>query len=312
MTKVLALGNYTEKDHASLERDLNATFVGSTAEIAAMTEADRRQIKALAYMGHGPFGGAEMDLLPNLDLIAKYGAGYDAIDVDAASARGIKVTNTPDVLNDDVADLAIALLIAQGREMIAASDWVTSGNWGEKGNFRLGRKISGGKAGIVGLGRIGRVIAKRLTAFDMEIHYTSRSEKETPGWIYHADPVSLAEAVDYLIVALLGGPKTENYVSKEVLAGLGPRGILVNISRGSTVDEGALLDALENGTIAGAGLDVFLNEPKINPRFLKIGNVVLQPHQGTATVETRAAMGQLQRDNISAYIGGDALLTPIN
>ena len=167
-------------------------------------------------------------------------------------------------------------------------------------------------AGIVGLGRIGRVIAKRLTAFDMEIHYTSRSEKETPGWIYHADPVSLAEAVDYLIMALLGGPKTENYVSKEVLAGLGPRGILVNISRGSTVDEGALLDALENGTIAGAGLDVFLNEPKINPRFLKIGNVVLQPHQGTATVETRAAMGQLQRDNISAYIGGDALLTPIN
>ena len=167
-------------------------------------------------------------------------------------------------------------------------------------------------AGIVGLGRIGRVIAKRLTAFDMEIHYTSRSEKETPGWIYHADPVSLAEAVDYLIVALLGGPKTENHVSKEVLAGLGPRGILVNISRGSTVDEGALLDALENGTIAGAGLDVFLNEPKINPRFLKIGNVVLQPHQGTATVETRAAMGQLQRDNISAYIGGDALLTPIN
>jgi lactate dehydrogenase-like 2-hydroxyacid dehydrogenase len=312
MTKVLALGNYSANDHAALEQDLNARFVGSTAEIAAMPEADRQQIKALTFMGHSPFGGAEMDLLPNLDVIANYGVGYDAIDVDAASARGIKVTNTPDVLNDDVADLAVALLIAQGREMIAASDWVTSGNWGEKGSFPLARKISGGKAGIVGLGRIGRVIANRLTAFDIEIHYNSRSEKETPGWTYHADPVSLAEAVDYLIVALVGGPETENYVSKEVLAALGPRGIVVNISRGSTVDEGALLEALENGAIAGAGLDVFLNEPKINPRFLKLGNVVLQPHQGSATVETRAAMGQLQRDNISAYLGGRALLTPVN
>lgn len=312
MTKVLALGNYTETDHAAFERDLDASFVSSIAEIAAIPEADRQQVKALAFLANRPFGGTEMNFLPNLGLIAKFGVGYEVIDIAAASARDIKVTNTPDVLNDDVADLAVALLIAQGREMIAACDWVTSGKWGNKGNFRLGRKISGAKAGIVGLGRIGRVIANRLAAFDIDIHYSSRSEKETPGWTYHPDPVSLAEAVDYLIVALVGGPETENLVSKEVLAALGPRGILVNISRGSTVDESALLDALENGTIAGAGLDVFLNEPKINPRFLKLGNVILQPHQGTATIETRAAMGQLQRDNISAYLGGNALLTPVN
>ncbi|MBD3678782.1 MAG: 2-hydroxyacid dehydrogenase [Rhodobacteraceae bacterium] len=312
MTNVLAIGGYSDSDHAALEREFSPIFVGNSEDVAKLPDDQRQQITALGFMGHHPFGGPEMDLLPNLGVIANYGVGYDAIDVAAANARGIKVTNTPDVLNDDVADLAVALLIAQGREMLAASDWVTSGNWGEKGSFRLARKISGGRAGIVGLGRIGRVIAKRLAAFDMEIHYTSRSEKETPGWTYHADPVSLAKTVDYLIVALVGGPETENFVSKEVIAALGPTGILVNISRGSTVDEGALLDALESGAIAGAGLDVFLNEPKIDPRFLKLDNVVLQPHQGSATLETRQAMGQLQRDNISAFLAGNALLTPVN
>ncbi|WP_146346767.1 2-hydroxyacid dehydrogenase [Falsiphaeobacter marinintestinus] len=312
MTAVLALGHYSEGDHAALTKDLGATIVTSNADLAAMAKDERDQVKALAFMGHAPLGGDEMDLFPNLGVIANYGVGYDAIDVAAADARGIKVTNTPDVLNDDVADLAVAMLFAQGREMIQASEWVTSGNWGEKGPYRLNRKISGGTAGIVGLGRIGRAIADRLAAFKMDIHYTSRSEKDTPGWTYHADPVSLASAVDYLVVALVGGSETENTVSKEVLAALGDRGIVINISRGSTIDEAALLDALENRTIAGAGLDVFLNEPRIDPRFLALDNVVLQPHQGSATVETRQMMGQLQRDNVSAHLAGKALLTPVN
>jgi lactate dehydrogenase-like 2-hydroxyacid dehydrogenase len=312
MTTVLAIGNYSETDRAALERELTPVFASGPGDIAALPQDRRQQIKGLAFMGHHPLGGAEMDLLPNLGLIANYGVGYDAIDVAAATARGVKVTNTPNVLNDDVADLAVALLIAQGRQMLPAAEWVTSGNWAAKGSFGLARKISGGRAGIVGLGRIGRAIADRLAGFDMEIHYTSRREKETPGWTYHADPVSLAKAVDYLVVALVGGPETENHVSREVIAALGPRGIIVNISRGSTIDEAALLDALESGAIAGAGLDVFLNEPDIDPRFLKLDNVVLQPHQGSATVETRAAMGQLQRDNISAFLKGAALLTPVN
>ena len=312
MSKVLAIGNYSDIDTVALESELAPVRVSGPGDIAALPADQRAAITAVAFMGHHPFSGAEMDLLPSIGLIANYGVGYDAIDVTAADARGIKVTNTPEVLNDDVADLAVALLIAQGRQMIAAEDWVRSGNWGAKGNFGLARKISGGRAGIVGLGRIGRAIADRLAAFNMDIHYTSRSEKDTPGWTYHADPVSMAKAVDYLIVALVGGPETENHVSKEVITALGPRGIIVNISRGSTIDEAALLDALESGAIAGAGLDVFLNEPQVDPRFLKLDNVVLQPHQGSATVETRAAMGQLQRDNVSAFLKGDALLTPVN
>jgi len=312
MTTVLAIGTYSETDRAALERDLSPVFANGPGDIAALPGEQRQQITALAFTGHQRLGSAEMGLLPNLGLIANYGVGYDAIDVAAASDRGIKVTNTPDVLTDDVADLAVALLIAQGRQMLPAAEWVSTGNWAARGSFGLARKISGGRAGIVGLGRIGRAIANRLAGFDMEIDYTSRREKETPGWTYHADPVSLARAVDYLIVALVGGPETEGHVSKEVLAALGPRGIIVNISRGSTIDEAALLDALESGAIAGAGLDVFLNEPNIDPRFLKLSNVVLQPHQGSATVETRAAMGQLQRDNISAFLNGDALLTPVN
>jgi lactate dehydrogenase-like 2-hydroxyacid dehydrogenase len=146
----------------------------------------------------------------------------------------------------------------------------------------------------------------------MDIHYHARSEKDTPGWTYHADPVELAKAVDFMFVALVGGPATEKYVSADVIAALGPKGVIVNISRGSVIDEEALLDALESGAIAGAGLDVFVGEPQVNPRFLTLENVVLQPHQGSGTVQTRAAMAQLQRDNVAAQLKGAELLTPVN
>jgi lactate dehydrogenase-like 2-hydroxyacid dehydrogenase len=232
--------------------------------------------------------------------------------VAAATARGIKVTNTPDVLSDDVADIAVAMLLMQGRRMVQGDAFVRSGRWQAGEEFPLNRKLSGGRAGILGMGRIGREIADRLAAFKMDIHYWARSEKPTPGWTFHADPVSLARSVDYLIVALVGGPDTRNMVSAEVLSALGPRGILVNISRGSVVDEAALLDALESGRLGGAGLDVFLNEPRIDPRFLALDTVVLQPHQGSGTVETRADMAKLQRDNIAALHAGKPLLTPVN
>lgn len=312
MTATLAIGPYNASERPALEEAFQAHVVANTTEACAIEPATRAEIKAIAYKGHLPFGAAEMDLFPNLGVIANYGVGYDAIDVAAASARSIKVTNTPDVLNDDVADLAIAMWISQGREMRQAEAWVRDGNWATKGDYRLNRKVSASKVGIMGMGRIGRDIADRLAAFKTEVHYHSRGEKQTPGWTYHADPVSLAKAVDFLFVALVGGAATQNYVSKDVIAALGPRGVLINISRGSTVDEEALLDALENGTIAGAGLDVFLGEPKINPRFLTLDNVVLQPHQGSGTVETRAAMAKLQRDNVAAHLAGTVLLTPVN
>jgi len=312
MTHTLAIGPYNDDEKQGLTRELSPIYLDGPAGVENLDAAQREAIKAVAYKGHHAFGATEMDLLPNVGVVANYGVGYDAIDVKEASARGIKVSNTPGVLNDDVADLAVAMLIMQGREMEHASAWARSGKWAEQGEYRLNRKVSGGRVGIVGLGRIGREIADRLAAFKMDIHYWSRSEKDTPDWTHHSDPVSLANAVDYLIVALVGGPDTEQFVSKEVIAALGSRGVLVNISRGSTVDEGALLDALESGAIAGAALDVFLNEPKIDARFYALDNVVIQPHQGSGTVETRAAMAKLQRDNVLAFLGAKDLLTPVN
>lgn len=312
MTATLAIGPYNPSERPALVKSFNAHVVANPTEALAMDASARREIKAIAYKGHLPFGAAEMDQFPGLGLIANYGVGYDAIDVAAATARKIRVTNTPDVLNDDVADLAVAMWISQGREMRQAEAWVRDGNWATKGDYRLTRKVSGGKVGILGLGRIGRDIATRLAAFKTDIHYFARTEKKTPGWTYHADPLSLAKAVDVLFVALVGGPATQNIVSREVITALGPQGVLINISRGSTVDEEALLAALQRGAIAGAGLDVFMDEPKINPRFLTLDNVVLQPHQGSGTVETRAAMAKLQRDNVAAHLAGAALLTAVN
>ncbi|MDA7426180.1 2-hydroxyacid dehydrogenase [Thalassococcus lentus] len=312
MSKTLAIGPFNDAERAALSDEFSPVFLAKPDELAGLTDDQRAAATAVAYKGHHAFGAAQMDLLPNVGIVANFGVGYDAIDVHAAAARSIKVTNTPDVLNDDVADLAVAMLLMQCREMEQASAWARSGNWKSKGEYRLNRKASGGTVGIVGLGRIGREIADRLAAFKMDIHYFARSEKTTPGWQYHGDPVSLARAVDFLVIALVGGKDTENFVSAEVIEALGPRGVVVNISRGSTVDEAALLDALENGKIAGAGLDVFLNEPAIDDRFYKLDNVVIQPHQGSGTVETRAAMAKLQRDNIAAHHAGKALLTPVN
>lgn len=312
MTRTLVIGGYSDEDHAELSAAFAPVFLAGPEGLASLDDAARADVTAMAYKGHKPFGAAQMALLPNLGMIANYGVGYDAIDVEAANARAIKVTNTPDVLNDDVADIAVGMLLCQGREMMQASDWARSGNWAKNGEYRLNRKVTGSTVGIVGLGRIGREIADRLAAFKMDIHYYARSQKDTPGWTYHDDPVKLASAVDFLVVALVGGKDTEKFVSKEVIAAMGPRGVLINISRGTTVDEAALLDALEAGQIAGAGLDVFLNEPSIDARFYALDNVVIQPHQGSGTVETRAAMGQLQRDNVTAFHAGNALLTAVN
>ncbi|MCB1332619.1 MAG: 2-hydroxyacid dehydrogenase [Roseivivax sp.] len=309
---LIVSSSYSDTDRARLEAAAPSLSVGETTEIAALSEAQRAGITVAAFKGHKPFGTDVMALLPNLKLIANFGVGYDSIDAAGAAKLGIKVTNTPDVLNDDVADLAVAMLLACCREVVKADAWVRSGDWGRKGDMPLNRKMSGGKLGIVGLGRIGRDIAERFAAFKMDIHYHSRSEKQTPGWTYHADVVDLAREVDFLVVALVGGAATKGYVSREVIQALGPRGIIINISRGTTIDEAAMLDALESGAIAGAGLDVFLNEPRVDPRFFALPNVVLQPHQGSATVETRRDMALLQLENIKMQLAGKPLVTPVN
>ncbi|MXN64248.1 2-hydroxyacid dehydrogenase [Stappia sp. GBMRC 2046] len=311
--QLIAIGSYFEWDREAMSSEYALHEVPNADAALDLPAELRAQVRAIAFKGHTPFGEKHMESLPALGLIANYGVGFDAIDIATASMRNIKVSNTPDVLNDDVADLAVALLLAQSRKLIEGSTWVRSGEWPNKGELPLNRKASGRRAGIVGLGRIGREIADRLAAFKMAIHYHSRKPKDTPpSWTYHADPVSMARDVDYLFIALVGGKETAGYVSKEVIEALGPDGLLINISRGSTIDEPALLEALENGTIRGAGLDVFNNEPNIDPRFLKLDNVVLQPHQGSGTIETRKAMGKLQRDNLAAFFAGDELITPVN
>lgn len=314
MTKqpLLAIGYYQDWDHDPMAAAYDVHRLEGPDDILTLPEALRTTIKAIAFKGHDPLGAPHFEVLPNLGIVANFGVGYDAIDIAAAQEKGIQVTNTPDVLNDDVADLAVGMLIALSRQIPQAEDWVRSGRWSKEA-FPLNRKMSGRRAGIMGLGRIGREIADRLAAFKMDIHYHARSPKDTPeGWTYHADPVELAAAVDDLIVILVGGPATEGYVSAEVLKALGPDGVIVNVSRGTTIDEDALLAALEAKTIRGAALDVFLSEPDLDPRFLTLDNVLLQPHQGSATSETRQAMGQLQRDNIAAFFAQTDLLTPVN
>lgn len=313
MVGVLAVGRYSDADVAALTTGFGAVPLPGLADIAKLPEAARTGIRALAYKGHEPLGGAVMDLLSGLKLIANFGVGFDAINVADASARGITVTNTPDVLNDDVADLAVALLVMESRKLTSAEAWLRADRWPSEGTYPLARKVAGRKVGILGMGRIGREIADRLTAFKCEIHYFARSPKDTPeGWTFHADPVDLARAVDDLMVAVVGGPATEGIVSAEVIAALGPDGILVNIARGSVVDEAALIAALEQGRLRGAALDVFCNEPHVDARLLALSNVTVLPHVGSATVETRSAMGDLQRRNILALLAGQPVLTPVN
>ena len=224
----------------------------------------------------------------------------------------ILITFTPDILNDDVADMAIALYLGVSRKLKDGYDWIKSGHWKSLGEMPLNRKISGSKCGILGLGRIGFEIAKRLESFKTEIHYYSRTKKNvSSSWVYYKNPIKLCENVDNLFVALKGGVATKGFVSKEFLNALGINGILINISRGSVIDENSLLDVLEKKKIYGAGLDVFLEEPNINQRYLKLDNVLMQPHQASATIKTRQAMGDLQYQNIASYFENGNPLTVI-
>lgn len=312
-TPLIAIGKYPDWDIEAMRAEFDLTLLTGPNEIASLPEALRDSVRAIAYKTHSPLDGAAMDLLPALGLLANYGVGYDAINVVDATARDIRVTNTPDVLSDDVADLAVAMLVAQARQMLPAANYLRAGRWAEEGAVPLAQRASGRRAGIVGLGRIGREIADRCAAFKMDIHYHSRAPKPVPaGWTYHADPVSLAASVDFLIVALVGGPETEGYVSAEVIEALGREGVIVNISRGSTIDEDAMIKALQSGRLGGAALDVFREEPALDPRFLELENLLPLPHIGSATVETRKAMGALQRENIAAFFAGQPLPTVVN
>jgi lactate dehydrogenase-like 2-hydroxyacid dehydrogenase len=268
--------------------------------------ADR--IDAAATSGVRGMDDATMAKLPKLKLVAHFGVGVDSIDIDAAKRRGITVTNTPDVLTDDVADLAIGLAIAALRKMAVGDRYVREGKW-LKGPMPLAQSVQGKTLGIVGLGRIGRAIAKRGEAFNLKIAYQGPNRKTDVPWQYFADAVELAKNCDILVAACPGGPETRHLVSRAVLEALGPEGIVVNISRGSVIDEEAMVELLQQGKLGGAGLDVFDGEPRVPEALFAMENVVLQPHVGSATHPTRRAMGQLQIDNLAAYFAGKPLVS---
>ncbi|WFP63318.1 MULTISPECIES: 2-hydroxyacid dehydrogenase [unclassified Mesorhizobium] len=280
------------------------------ADPALVTGEMREAVRGIASFGG--ISAAMIDALPNLEIIANFGVGYDSVDADHAARRGVMVTNTPDVLTEEVADTTVGLLINTVRELYAAEKWLRDGDWVRKGNYRLSRlTLRGRRVGIFGMGRIGLAVAHRLEAFGMPIAYHNRRKVEGLSYEYHATLKGLAEAVDTLICVAPGGAATEKAINAEILSALGPNGVFVNIGRGSTVDEAALAAALESGAIAAAGLDVFADEPNVPKALLDAPNASLLPHVGSASDHTRRAMADLCVDNLVSWFGERRPLTPV-
>jgi lactate dehydrogenase-like 2-hydroxyacid dehydrogenase len=309
---ILQTGTFPDWDQQPIDEAYEALRLFAAEDSEALLAARGPEVRAIATRGDLGASRALIEACPNLEMIAVYGVGYDAVDIAACRERGVRVTNTPDVLTGDVADLAVAMMLCLARGVVGADAWVRDGSWSAKGGYPLRRRAFGRRAGILGLGRIGHAIGRRLAAFEMEIAYSSRAPKpEAQDWAYVPDPVALARQSDVLFVALAATPETRHIVGREVIEALGPEGMLVNISRAANVDEEALIAALADGRLGGAALDVFEGEPALDPRFLDLPNVLLQPHHGSGTVETRRAMGQLMRDNLAAHFAGRPLLTPV-
>lgn len=293
-----------------LEKEFTAHRLYEATDRDAFVRKLAPRVRAFASDASGA-NAALIAALPKLELISHFGVGYDAVDVGAATRRGIRVTNTPDVLNDCVADTAMALTLNVMRRYPQSEAYLRSGYWATRGDYPFTVSLGGKTMGIVGLGRIGEAIAKRAMASAMKIAYHNRNRKDVP-YRYFPDPVSLAKHCDVLMIVTPGGAATRNLVNAQVLDALGPRGFLVNIARGSVVDQPVLLDYLQRGRIAGAGLDVFADEPNVPPAFFALDNAVLLPHMGSTSRETRLAMGMLQVNNIRALYAGRPLLTPVN
>ncbi|OBG28762.1 2-hydroxyacid dehydrogenase [Mycobacterium sp. 852002-51057_SCH5723018] len=302
---------------------LEPTFADELAaryEIPALPDGAQRarflaehaaDIRVVVTSGHPGVDSETMTALPNLEAIVNSGAGVDAIDLEAAKRRGIGVSNTPDVLSDTVADTALGLILMTLRRFGAADRYVRDGRWARDGQFPYARDVSGLQVGILGLGRIGSAIATRLLGFDCAIAYHNRHRIDGSPYRYAESPVELAESVDVLVVATTGDHGTRKLVDRAVLEALGPDGYLINIARGSVVDEDALVESLAVGALAGAGLDVFVNEPNVPAELLDLDNVVLFPHIGSATARTRRAMALLAIRNLESFLDNGELVTPV-
>ena len=293
-----------------LEQHFTVHNVGADADMSALP-AEVLEARALVSFGSVGAPAAIMDALPKLEMIGLFSVGYDKVDVDHARAKGIRVTNTPDVLTDDVADLAVGLLYATVRNIAANDRLVRSGGWARGEKPALSGRVTGATIGILGLGRIGRAIAKRLEPVAGEILYHNRKPAADTAYRYVADAIDFARQSEVVIVATSGGPEAAKLVDGAMLDALGPDGVIVNISRGGVIDETAMVERLADRRIAGAGLDVFAHEPHVPEALFAMDHVVLQPHQGSATVHTRKAMADLVVANLDAWFAGEALLTPV-
>jgi hydroxypyruvate reductase len=304
----------TAKGHAgtmaTLQSEFTTHLLSETPDRNAFFKQHAAAVRGLATFGPMAVDGKLMDALPKLEIISNFGVGVDAINLADAKQRKIIVTNTPDVLNDCVADTALALVMNTVRKFPQSEAYLRGGHWASRGPYPLTTSLGGKTLGVLGLGRIGEAIAKRAIGCGMKIRYHNRNKKDVP-YPYDPDPVTLAQNSDVLVVVTPGGAQTNKLISEKVLQALGPEGYLVNIARGSIVDEPVLLRFLQQKRIAGAGLDVFVDEPRVPPEFFTLDNAVLFPHVGSATVETRKAMGDLQIENLRRHFAGKPVLTPV-
>jgi lactate dehydrogenase-like 2-hydroxyacid dehydrogenase len=306
---ILQLAPLIESGEAELHRKYPVHRWEELPDRDRWLDKNKGAIGAVVTGGHLGITNDLMDRLPALGLIAIAGVGYEKVDLERAQARGIRVTNTPDILTEDVADLAVGLMIATLRKLPAADQHVRSGRW-KSGNMELTTKVHGRRYGILGFGRIGQAVARRLQGFGGTIAYTAREKKDFP-YAYHPTVLDLAKVSDILFVTVAATPATRNLVGREVLDALGPHGYLINVARGSIVDEPALVAALEDKRLGGAGLDVFADEPAVPAALLAMDNVALAPHIGSATVDARTAMADLTLANLDAFFAGKPLPTPV-
>lgn len=309
---ILQVGPYPDWDQGPLDDAFDAKRLFEAEDKAAFLAEHGPNVRGIATRGELGADRAMIEACPQLEVISVYGVGFDAVDLTACKEKGVRVTNTPDVLTEDVADLGVAMMLCQSRGMVGAEAWVRDGSWAEKGLYPLKRRVFGRKAGVLGLGRIGFEVGKRLAGFGMDIAYSDIAAKDyAPDWTFMASAADLAAHSDFLFVTLAASAETRHIVNKDIIEAVGPEGMIINISRASNIDEEALITALSSGALGSAALDVFEGEPALDPRFLDLPNVLLQPHHASGTIETRKAMGKLVRDNLTAHFAGQDLLTPV-
>ncbi len=308
--EILQMGPMMAHVEAALDAAYRVHRYWEAGDRAALLAGIGARVRAVATGGHEGCPRAVIEALPKLEMISSFGVGYDAVDVAACREHAVRLTNTPDVLNDAVAEITLGLMIALCRRIPQADVHVREGWWLE-GGYPLTGELTGARVGILGLGRIGKEIARRCQVFRMRVAYHGRSEQPYEPYEYYADLVAMAGDVDWLVVIAPGTAETKGIVSREVMGALGPKGCLVSIARGSLVDEPAMVEMLQSGALGGAALDVFEDEPRVPEVLFGLDNVVLSPHQGSATEKTRTAMGDLVVANLAAHFAGRPLLTPV-